>query len=102
MNFLFSPSHDSFACVRCKAIVKNPIGGLCEKCNNDDIEKLQKIKNDRINDFKGVLDLVKSDRDLLLSWLLYIQSTNSPHVLNELLISLENIKTELNNHTKLI
>jgi len=95
MNFLFSNTLCSFTCVRCKAIVKSPIHGLCEKCHNDDVEKFQKIKSDRIDDFKRVLDMVKDDRDLLLAWLAYIQFSNSPYVSNELVLTLEHLKEGL-------
>jgi hypothetical protein len=73
MNFLFPQTKVIHSCVRCNLVVedwKELFGGLCYDCNKTDVDKLNKYKEDKKNNFNKLLKLVESDRDILIVWLI--------------------------------
>ena len=79
MNFIFPQTKVIHSCVRCKLVVEDwkteLFGGLCYDCNKTDVDKLKKHQEDVKNNFSKLLQLVESDRDILIAWLL---NTHSP------------------------
>jgi hypothetical protein len=75
MEFLFFPTKRYLACVSCNLLVANETelcGGLCSTCDNRERNKLQKNKDYEKEKINKLMNLIKSDRDILLAYLLNI------------------------------
>lgn len=75
MEFLFFQTKRYPTCVSCNLLVSNETelcGGLCSICDKRERNKLQKNKNDEKEKINKLMNLIKSDRDILLAYLLNI------------------------------